>query len=68
MQVGLLIAALVSGLATVIFIVSGLHRAVVRHKALGLRTLVLTTIFSLLTGVFTIWQLVLVAQQLHVAP
>jgi dolichol kinase len=67
MQVGLLIVALVSGLATVIFIMSGLRRALVRHKTLGLRALVLTTVFSLLTGVFTIWQLVLVAQQLHLA-
>jgi len=34
---------------------------------LGVRALVLTTIFSLLTGVFTIWQLVLVAARLHIA-
>jgi hypothetical protein len=68
MQVGLLAAALVSGLLTIAFIVSGLRRALGRHKTLGLRTLVLTTLFSLLTGVFTIWQLVLVAQQLHGAP
>jgi hypothetical protein len=68
MQAGLLVAALVSGVLTVVFIAGGLHRAIVRHKRLGLRTLVLTTLFSLLTGVFTIWQLVLVAQQLHVAP
>jgi hypothetical protein len=64
-QLGLLIVALVSGLLTVIFIVSGLRQAFVRHKKLGMCALVLTTVFSLLTGVFTIWQLVLVAQQLH---
>lgn len=67
MRTALLIVALVSGLLTVVFIVGGLRRAVARHRALGTRALVLTTLFSLLTGVFTIWQLVLVAQQLHVA-
>ena len=65
MQVGLLLVALVCGLATVAFIVSGLRRSMVGHKSIGMRALVLTTVFSLLTGVFTVWQLVLVAQQLH---
>jgi hypothetical protein len=65
MQLGLLVVALVSGLLTVIFIMTGLRQAFVRHKKLGMRALVLATVFSLLTGVFTIWQLVLVAQQLH---
>lgn len=67
MQLGLLIVALFSGLLTVVFILTGLRRALVRHERLGFRALLLTTIFSLLTGVFTIWQLVLVAQQLHFA-
>jgi hypothetical protein len=65
MQLGLLLLALASGLVTVVFILGGLRRAFVRHKTLGPRALVLTTVFSLLTGVFTIWQLVLVAQQLR---
>lgn len=65
MQTGALIVALVSGLATVVFILSGLRQAFVRHKTVGLRALVLTTVFSLLTGMFTIWQLLLVAQQLN---
>lgn len=64
MQGILLAVALISGLATVAFIAGGLRRAFVRHKMLGLRALVLTSVFSLLTGAFTIWQLVLVAQQL----
>ena len=67
MQGTLLVVALISGLVTIVFIVAGLHRAFVRHKALGVRALVLTSIFSLLTGLFTIWQLVLVAHQLYVA-
>ena len=65
MQTALLVVALLSGLVTVLFIIGGLRRAFVRHKTLGPRALVLTTAFSLLTGVFTIWQLVLVAQQLR---
>lgn len=65
MQSLLLVVALISGLATVVFIAGGLRRAFVRHKMLGVRALVLTSVFSLLTGVFTIWQLVLVAQQLR---
>ena len=64
MQGALLVVALVSGVATVVFIAGGLRRAFVRHKALGVRALVLTSVVSLLTGLFTIWQLVLVAQQL----
>src|SRR5262249_53679916 len=68
MQVGLLLVAFISGLATVVFIVSGLRQAQVQRKTLGRRALVLTTVFSLLTGVFTIWQLVLVAQHLPLAP
>ena len=67
MQVGLLVVALISGLATVIFTLSGLRQALVGHKKPGIRALVLTTFFSLATGVFTIWQLMLVAQQLHIA-
>ncbi len=68
MQVGLLLVAFVCGLATVVFIMTGLRRALVQHKRLSMRALVLTTVASLLTGVFTIWQLVLVAQQLQLAP
>jgi len=64
MQIGLLLVALVSGLATVALLIGGLRRMFVQHKTLGRRALVLTTVFSLLTGIFTIWQLVLVAQQL----
>jgi hypothetical protein len=62
-QVGLLVVALVSGVLTVVFIVTGLRRALVRHRALGVRALLMTTACSLLTAVFTIWQLVLLAQQ-----
>lgn len=50
-------AALVSGLLTVIFILNGLRVAFGRHQRIGLRGLLLTTGFSLLTGAFTLWQL-----------
>lgn len=66
MQGGLLmIVALVSGLVTVIFILNGLRQVFVRHRTLGMRALVMTTVVGLLTGAFTVWQLVVVAQQLH---
>lgn len=67
MQTAVLVVALACGLATVAFIVSGLWRAVRRGQALGVRSLLLTTIVSLLTGAFTLWQLALVAQQLHIS-
>ena len=66
MGVILLALALVSGLLTCVFIVSGLRHSLTRHKTLGVRALALTTIFSALTGVFTIWQLVLATQQIHI--
>jgi hypothetical protein len=66
MQIVLLVLALVSGALTVTFILGGLRKAVRRHEHLGARTLVLTTIFSALTGAFTLWQLVLVLQQLPI--
>jgi hypothetical protein len=68
MQTALLVVALLSGLLTAVFIISGLRRALVRHQALSTRALVLTTVCSVLTGIFTVWQLVLVAQQLGLAP
>ena len=67
MQGALLIVALVSGVATVVFIGRGLHRALAQHEPLDRRALVLTSILSLLTAIFTIWQLVLTAQQVHLA-
>ena len=65
MQVVLLSLALLSGGLTVIFILAGLQKACIRHQEIGTRALALTAVFSLLTAAFTLWQLVLVAQQLH---
>jgi hypothetical protein len=48
-------------LARVVFVMSGLHQTFVEHKKFGMRALVLTTVMHLLTGGFTVWQLVLVA-------
>src|SRR5690349_6429034 len=61
----LLILALLSGGLTVVFILAGLQRACTRHQQLGARALAVTAVFSLLTAAFTLWQLVLVAQQVH---
>ena len=66
MQQGLIVLAVASGLATMVFILVGLRRAFLGHKTLGVRALALTTLFSLLTGAFSIWQLVLAAQQLSI--
>jgi hypothetical protein len=65
MQFVLLILALLSGGLTVVFILAGLQKAFVRHQQLGARALALTAVFSLLTAAFTLWQLALVARQLH---
>ncbi len=65
MSIAVIIIALLSGLVTVAFILSGLRSAFVRHRKIGVRALLLTTVFSLLTGAFTLWQLILLIQQLH---
>ncbi len=65
MPVVLLLLALLSGGLTVIFILAGLQKACIRHQQIGARALALTAVCSLLTATFTLWQLVLVAQQLH---
>ena len=61
----LMAIALLSGLFTVVFILIGLRSAFVRHRKIGVRALLLTTVFSLLTGGFTLWQLVQLFLQLH---
>ncbi len=56
---------LVCGLVTVAFVLSGLRGAFVRHRKIGVRALLLTTVFSLVTGALTLWQLYQLLQQLH---
>jgi hypothetical protein len=58
-----LIVALVSGLFTLLFILAGVRRLYMRAVRIGLRVLLITTVLSVLTGIFTIWQLVQVLQQ-----
>lgn len=65
MSAALLIIALLSGLFTVIFILDGVRRIYARALKIGMRALLITTVLSLLTGIFTIWQLVQVFQQLE---
>lgn len=58
-----LIVALLSGLFTLIFILDGVRRIFTRAARIGMRILLITTVLSVLTGIFTIWQLVQVVQQ-----
>lgn len=60
------LAALLSGACTLVFIVSGARRALTGSRTVGTRQLFVTTILSIITGVFTLWQLVLVLQQLGI--
>jgi hypothetical protein len=62
MSTVLLALALVSGLATVVFLLNGLRLAFVRHQRIGGRALLLTTLLSVVTMGFTVWQLVLLLQ------
>ena len=62
MSTALLALALLSGLATVIFILNGLRLAFVRHQRIGARALLFTTLLSLVTLGFTAWQLIQLLQ------
>ena len=58
--------ALLSGLFTLVFILNGVRRALGGSQMVGSRQLIVTTVLSIVSGVFTLWQLVLVLQQLGV--
>lgn len=62
MSTVLLALALVSGLATVIFILNGVRVAFVRHRRIGARALLFTSLLSLVTMGFTAWQLIQLLQ------
>jgi hypothetical protein len=66
MSTVVLIVALLSGLATLIFILDGVRRVFTRATRIGVRVLLVTTVLSLLTGIFTVWQLVQVVQQFEI--
>jgi hypothetical protein len=57
--------ALASGLVTVVLILNGLRVAFLRHQKVGVRALMLTTLFSLVTGALTLWQLLQLLRQLR---
>jgi hypothetical protein len=63
MSTVVLIVALLSGLFTLLFILDGVRRIYRRAARIGLRVLIVTTVLSALTGIFTIWQLMQVLQQ-----
>jgi hypothetical protein len=58
--------ALLSGLCTLAFIFDGVRRAFAGSRAPGMRLLIVTTALSIITALFTLWQLALVLQQLGV--
>jgi hypothetical protein len=60
------VVALLSGACTLMFIVNGARRALTGSRTVGARQLIVTTMLSIITGIFTLWQLVLVLQQLGV--
>ena len=63
MSVAALVGALLAGLFTLIFLLDGVRRAYRGKRQIGVRVLVITTLLSVLTGIFTIWQLAQVVQQ-----
>jgi hypothetical protein len=63
MSTVVLIVALLSGLFTLLFILDGVRRIYTRAARIGARILLVTTLLSVLTGIFTIWQLAQVLQQ-----
>jgi len=63
MSTAVLIVALLSGLFTLIFILTTVLRLFRGAVRIGVRALLVTTLVSVLTGIFTIWQLVQVVQQ-----
>jgi hypothetical protein len=62
-SVAVFVGALLAGLFTLIFLLDGVRRAYRGKQQAGVRVLVITTLLSVLTGIFTIWQLAQVVQQ-----
>jgi hypothetical protein len=62
-SVAVLVGALLAGLFTLIFLLDGVRRVYGGRGGVGVRVLVITTLLSVLTGIFTIWQLAQVVQQ-----
>lgn len=60
------VVAFLSGLCTLAFIFDGVRRAFAGSRAPGLRLLIVTSALSIVTGLFTLWQLALVLQQLSI--
>lgn len=65
MAVVLLIAALISGLLTLVFILNGLRMGRRGDAQRNARGLIIISLLSLLTAIFTIWNLVQTLQQLN---
>lgn len=65
MAIILLVAAIISGLLTLVFILNGLRTARQGDAHVGRRALIVSAVLSLLTAIFTIWNLVQTLQQLN---
>jgi asparagine N-glycosylation enzyme membrane subunit Stt3 len=61
----LLVAALVSGALTIVFILGSLRKITGKSSGQRLRGLLAALFFSLITGVLTVLQLLSTAQQLN---
>jgi len=63
----LLVALLVCGLLTLVFILNTVRKLYMRAFRIGLRALLITTLVSALTAIFTIWQLADVLGQFKIS-
>ncbi len=67
MDTVLLVIALLSGVLTLGFIFHGLRQLRATDGRMGARTLLITSLLSLLTGILTIWQLIEVVQGFRIS-
>jgi hypothetical protein len=65
LNVALLVAAIVCGFLTLVFILRGLFTAYRHNGRISGRGLLIATLLSLLTSAVTIWQLVQTLRQLN---
>jgi hypothetical protein len=62
----LLVAVLVCGLLSLLFVLNTVRRLFTRAAKIGVRALLITTVVSVLTALFTLWQLVDVLGQFKI--
>jgi hypothetical protein len=67
MDTVLLIALLVCGLFTLFFILNTVRKLYMRAPRISVRTLLVTTVLSVLTAILTLWQLADVLGQFKIS-